>query len=132
MPMRYAYNVNDTELRIPGSVSGSLFGTAIPFLNYRYESWGHTGLERSQKESCSHQAAEVIASSHAAKNTTPVRISQQTHRTRARQAVSLPAENHSCDKLASRQFDKKVCDDRLPDQLGDVDDGAEPAVFIAD
>lgn len=54
-----------------------------------------------------HQTAKVLGSSHTAK-------------------CCSPQKYHDSDELADRKLDQKVCNDRLPDELRDIDNRSKP------
>ena len=68
-------------------------------------------FEASQEEPSCKQSFEVIGNSHAAKNYTP-------------------AQYHQSGKLAGRELDQEVCDDRLHNKLSNVNNGSEPGVVL--
>ena len=66
-----------------------------------------------QEESCDQEAGKVVSSRHAALN-------------------DAPAKNHDGKELSDGEHDEAVSDERLENQLRQIDDGAQPRVLLPD
>jgi hypothetical protein len=124
------YDVHNTKLRIPGSISICLFVTTIPHLHYGDEGRRHAGFKRTKEEARSHEASEIRCGCHTAEHGAPATRSASDD-SAIRTAFS-PTEHHDCEEFASRKLDEEIGNDRLPYQLRNVYDGPEPAVFVVD